>query len=564
MKYRLLVLFCWISLAWLSGQKTTNLPLNDDTHRILERLEIKISNFSDLHNQIKPVSRRDARSFVVQADTFDWGSRSRRSQFDIAYVLNDNNDEDSTTRRSKKPFLKRFYRSPAHLYEVRGKHLYLNINPIFHFTVGVEHHRRAYNLIFLNRRGVAVRGNIADKIYFYTDIIDSQAGYPTYVRDRILAEAAVPGMGFYKQYNSSFTAAQNDGVDYLMAQGSIGFSIIKQIGMQMGHGRNFIGSGYRSLFLSDFSSNYFYLKFNTRVWKIHYQNIFAELIQNHERGSNRVFPKKYMTAHYLSIHILKNLNLGLFETVIFDRKNGFELQYLNPLILYRFVEQAVGSPDNVLLGLSWQYNFLKRFSFYGQFILDEFSFRQMTTTNPAEKGWWANKYGLQAGIKYIDVAGVDHLDLQVEYNTVRPYTYTFRDSSANYTHYNQPLAHPLGANFQELIAILNYRPAPKLRIRVQWNYARYGLDTLESNWGKNVHLPYGTREQEYGNRTGQGIRTNLFIGLLWASYQIRHNLYLDLQYRYRREKAILDTLDHTAHILSFGVRWNISERLNSF
>jgi len=41
------------------------------------------------------------------------------------------------------------------------------------------------------------------------------------------------------------------------------------------------------------------------------------------------------------------------------------------------------------------------------------------------------KVGAQAGLKYINAFGLDHLDLQAEYNSIRPYTYSFRDSSAS-------------------------------------------------------------------------------------------------------------------------------------
>ena len=54
------------------------------------------------------------------------------------------------------------------------------------------------------------------------------------------------------------------------------------------------------------------------------------------------------------------------------------------------------------------------------------------------------------GGKYFDAFTVKNLDLQGEMNMVRPYTYTHYDSTANYTHYNQPLAHPLGAGFAEV------------------------------------------------------------------------------------------------------------------
>ena len=53
----------------------------------------------------------------------------------------------------------------------------------------------------------------------------------------------------------------------------------------------------------------------------------------------------------------------------------------------------------------------------------------------------------KAGFKYIDAFKIKNLDLQGELNYVRPFTYSHFDSVANYSHYNQPLAHPLGREF---------------------------------------------------------------------------------------------------------------------
>ena len=179
----------------------------------------------------------------------------------------------------------------------------------------------------------------------------------------------------------------------------MGLSVSRHVNLELGHGRHFLGNGMRSLFLSDFSTDYFYLKLNTRVWKFHYQNIFGELTRP-DRSSDpgdRLLPKKYFAAHYLSLNILPTLHVGLFETVVFARENQFELQYLNPVILYRTVEGAIGSPDNVLLGLDVKWNLFKKASIYTQFVLDEFKISEIT----AGTGWWANKYGLQLGIKYL-------------------------------------------------------------------------------------------------------------------------------------------------------------------
>ncbi len=541
------------------AQNSNILPIGDLNHYLIDRLTIKNSDFGSFHPTLKASSRRELRGYLSYLK-----QKGNALTEDSSYLFNDNNDWD-TTVTSKKPFLKYLYRTPAHFYEVRVPHFYLNLNPMLHLEGGMELHDNKNNFIILNRRGLQLRGNIDDKVYFYTDIIESQASFPTYISNRINATSAVPGAGFYKIYDSRFTPQNNDGFDFLMSQGYIGFNATKFIGVQLGHGRHFIGDGHRSLLLSDFSNNYFYLKFNTKIWKINYQNIFAELTQDRANIANKVFPKKYMATHHLSINILKNLNIGLFESVIFARNNGFELQYLNPLILYRTVEQMLGSPDNVLMGMSWRYDFLKRFSFYGQIILDEFVFSKVFTRKGDPKyGWWANKQGIQAGLKYVDVVGLKNLDMQIEFNTVRPYTYTFRDSTANYTHYNQPLAHPMGANFREFIAILKYQPIKGLHLRAQLNMAAYGLDTLGSNWGSNVLLPYTTYEREYGNFTAQGVRTNLLIGQFIASYMIRHNLFVDLTALYRKEDAALDVLDNISMVFSLGFRWNMLSRMNDW
>ncbi|WMX14791.1 MULTISPECIES: hypothetical protein [unclassified Aureispira] len=571
----LLVLLLFSIKAIAQGSLTA--PLNDVNHYLHDRMEIRTGNFGNIHSGLKPLMRKDIRSYQDSVVAKDYWSTNKRRQSDYDYVHIDYNDDDATIQSKKtfmkflypngdKSFLRHFYRTPAHLLEVRTKHFYANINPILHFKGSFEQYNGEGRLLFLNRRGAAIRGNILNRVYFYTDVIETQAAFPTYVDSRIRRDFAVPGAGFFKQYDSNLIPGKDtSGVDYLLAQGYVAVDLLKNhIGIQFGHGQNFIGDGHRSLFLSDYSSNYFYLKINTRVWKLHYQNIFAELTQNYgqaQRAFDLALPKKYLAAHHLSINILKNLNIGLFEGVVFSRNGQFELQYLNPIIFYRAVEQAVGSPDNVVIGLNWKWNFLKHFSFYGQFLLDELSVGDLLRLGG---GWWGNKFALQTGLKYIDAFGVDHLDMQIEFNMARPYTYSFRDSSANYTHYNQPLAHPLGANFMEWIGIVNYQPLPRMNIRAQINYSVYGQDSLGSNWGTNPSIGYNSRERELNNQIGQGIKTNLFILQLHWSYQIRHNLFADLQFMYRREDAVIDALDNNTLLLGIGLRWNISEKMKDW
>jgi hypothetical protein len=182
--------------------------------------------------------------------------------------------------------------------------------------------------------------------------------------------------------------------------------------------------------------------------------IFLPSSMRKVKGGDRLIPKKYFATHHLSLNLTDRINIGLFESIVFSRPNHFELQYLNPVIFYRTVEQMVGSPDNAMIGADMSLKLGRSIKLYGQLLLDELIIKNLLKQN----GWWGNKYGIQAGLQCFDVAGIDHLDMRVEFNLVRPYTYSDSDSTANYSHHLQPLAHPMGANFYETILQMRYAP----------------------------------------------------------------------------------------------------------
>ena len=103
------------------------------------------------------------------------------------------------------------------------------------------------------------------------------------------------------------------------------FQATKGIDIQFAYDKVFIGDGYRSLILSDNSSNFLFLKINTHFWKFHYYNLFAQLVANGASPAQSIpNPKKYMTFHYLDLAVTKKLNIGLFEDIMFGRSNGYE------------------------------------------------------------------------------------------------------------------------------------------------------------------------------------------------------------------------------------------------
>jgi Capsule assembly protein Wzi len=552
--------------------QATYLQQGAKEYTFINRLEIKQQTNTDLNfSTLKPFNRKH---IVRQAEFLDSARMGYRdsmgmdkykewTDLDLSSVdeynlqsLLMNSAEWVTTPKdgflSKKPILKHFYKTKANMFEVNNKNLFLAINPMLQVQQAIE---PGYDQsIFINTRGISARGLIAKKIGFSTFVTDNQERGPLFYQRYVDTNRAVPGVGFYKPF-------KKNALDYLDARGSVTFNASKFVDIQFGFDKNFIGNGFRSLFLSDWGNSYTFLKLNTKVWKFNYQNLFMELMPQFRKNGDSLLDRKYAAMHHLSINVTKWLNIGLFEGVVFGRKNRFDFSYLNPVILYRHIEGQNGSPDNALLGLDFKANVAHRMQFYGQLMLDEFAIddvRKLPTS-------WRNKFGIQLGAKYVDAFGIKNLDLQAEVNRVRPFTYSHRDTIGNYTHYNQPLAHPLGANFQELVAVANYQPFNKLNINARLIYYQQGLDSAGVNYGANIFKDYDTRDLNSNDFfLLKGRKATALNATLNISYELRENIFLDGTLQSRNYKiAGLGGQSNTT-LFTAGVRINMFRRNYDF
>lgn len=578
MRKILLILISTLTVS-LSFSQGTYIPLGSESYQILDRLDIKYSKILPvLHTSDKGYYRGDAAN---TAETLLLSNLrfNKVVNYQLKYLVDENPEFlDSLESRTKRPLWK-FYREPASFlhYSSKKKGLFdFRLNPVFDLKVGVESFDKRF--IFSSVRGLEVRGNIKRVFSFYFNVLGNAARPPKFVTDHIIKTKFnqynyVPGQAYWKDYSSKIFKF-NDGIDYFDARGYVNVNVLKYINLSFGRDKFFIGNGIRSLFLSDYSAPYLFLKFNLKVWRIDYQSIFAELNSQYLRGADQLLPKKYMAVHHLSIQASHWLNVGLFESVIMKRSNGFELQYLNPIIFYRAVEHSLGSPDNVLIGGDFKMNFVNHLQFYGQILFDEFNFKHAFKGD----GWWANKWALQFGLKYIDI--VPNLDGQIEANIVRPFTYT-HESDINFTNYNQPLAHPLGANFYEVIFQLQYQPLPKLYLKAKYMAAVVGDDTIDAssgvltNFGGDILASSGggtSVTRELGNKIGQGAKGNINYFQFMLSYSPWHNIYVDLDMFYRSKSGKLGADNPSAGNLYYentfffgvGLRMNIAAKTYDF
>ncbi|MFD0989306.1 gliding motility protein RemB [Mariniflexile jejuense] len=451
-----------------------------------------------------------------------------------------------------------------HLVQLQGNDYWFTINPILDIEVGKDTDAD-FNSTYNNTRGFMINGGLGKKLNFYASVFESQGRFAQYINayaESLKAfgpdPAIIPGRGIAKRFKT-------DGYDYPVAEAYLSYAPAKFINVQFGHGKNFIGDGYRSLLLSDVASPHPFLKLNTTFWKIKYTNTWMWLKDvRDDVVQDKAFLTKYMASHYLSYNVSKKLNIGLFESVLWTNSNnrGFDVNYLNPIIFYRAIEFETGQgAGNAILGASAKYKFNDNINIYSQFILDEFS---LSDIKAGEKSY-KNKFGYQLGVKYYNAFKVDNLLLQFEYNRVRPYTYSHNTIVLNYAHNNQSMAHLWNSNFSEAIFIARYHykrwfANAKLIFGVKGFDINSSTDTF--SYGGDIYRDYFDRPFDTGIEIGQGIKTNIFNGNLQLGYLINPatnlKLFADITYRnFNPQTETATILKNDTAWFNFGIRTDL-------
>jgi len=392
-----------------------------------------------------------------------------------------------------------------------------NLEPILFTAVNSD----GRGNIFTGIHAVGLRSKIKlhDKLHLSSSVLTGQSRNDDSFRTEI-----VPGV--------SRTSQNLEGLDFLNFNTALTYLPSDIFLLQIGKGKHKFGDGHRSLFLSDEAVNYPYAKIRTRVWNIEYINLFSaqkSFVDQNISPWNSIIPEpiykdKFTSTHLLSWNVSPKVNFYFFETIIWQNEDtlstrGFDVNYLNPIIFFRPVEFAVGSSDNAIVGLgsSWKIN--NKAQVYGQFVVDEMVVNEFASRT----GWWANKYGAQLGFKIFDAFGSKDTYFQMEWNQVRPFTYSHGSPQQNYAHFNQPLAHPAGANFYEFLAIF-VKDIKRYQFKSETYFLLQGRDIPAfdgeeyQNLGGDIFRSYENPFLVRGNVVGQGLTNNSLSSQLSAAY----------------------------------------------
>jgi len=413
-------------------------------------------------------------------------------------------------------------------YNRPGSTFYMDILP--DFSAGKDYASgQAINTASL---GLQLGGTIGHKFYYNVSASQNTEVFPEYITTYIKQVGIIPGQGIAYANGSN-------GYQWSYVTATVSYTPLKFLNISAGRDKTFIGDGYRSMLLSDFASPYPFFKLIGNIATLKYMVMWTYMNDPTSTSEYGIDRKKFGVFHYLDWSISNRLSFGFFESVIgfFTDDNGvarpFDFNYISPIIYLKPINNASNDPDKSLLGFTGKYKISNGITWYGQFALDEFHSKDFFSSD----GGFDNKYGWQVGFRGTNLFTIKNLNFLVETNSAKPYTYEARSSIENYSDNGEPLAHPWGANFRELVGLLNYS-YKRFDFSSEADLGRYGLDMNNLNYGKDIFELYTSPAKVYGNYTSQGLTTNMGYFEAKIAYVLnpKYNLRLEIGGIYRVEE----------------------------
>ena len=437
-----------------------------------------------------------------------------------------------------------------HLLQEETKDYTIFLDVIPDFEEGHEFKEKVST--WINTRGVQLGGTIGKNFFFYSSLYENQARFANYENSYIYSISFVPGQAYDRSLPTS---------DWAYATALLGYKINKNINIQMGEDKTFIGDGYRSVLLSDFAAPYPLLRLNANLCKnVQYTAMWAYLEDQFAKQFDVYgnYRRKWAAFHYVDWNITPKASLGFFNALIAEEANdkgvghGFDFNYINPLYFTSSLQPSgTTASDHTLLGLNGKYDILHKTTVYGQLLID-----QTSQVSFGKRNAW------QLGLRGSDLFTLNRLNYLFEYNKATPYSYTNQNPIVNYTQLSEPLAHPFGANFKEFVALLNYSIK---RFDFQWelDYASYGLNMNNLNYGSDIRQS-NTANVPNTYIMGQGLATTLHYTEGVISYLLnpKYNLRIEASALLREEKNAQATTKTTQ--ISFGLRGSFRNLYHDF
>jgi len=258
----------------------------------------------------------------------------------------------------------------------------------------------------------------------------------------------------------------------------------------------FWGPVDQSLVLSSDAAAMDAFSFRFRWGKLNFTYQAAKLNSlNKMMDSASYFENRYFSGHRIDFRILHNLNIGLFETIIFGGKGrNLELPYLNPLMFYHSAQLNDGVDDNTFLGFDICYYLKNRHKFYAQLLLDDY---QIENNSPDDNE--PNEIGYLVGLHSVNL--FNFVDVKIEYLRIANRTYNQVLPRNRYENRGRLIGNAFGPDGDRLsLSVARWFESDK-RAALNFAYQRKGQGKYNDTWDD----PWNDIQGEYSEPFPTGI-----------------------------------------------------------
>jgi hypothetical protein len=227
-------------------------------------------------------------------------------------------------------------------------------------------------------------------------------------------------------------------------------------------------------------AGHFSVNYRKDTWSIGV--LLLEISASDDFGRNR-FPNKHLILHTFDIRPFPNLELGVFESVVWGGR--FEFLYMAPFNQYFAAQSLTGFEDNSLVGVHGRWTAAKDLQVLGQVYVDDLHFNDMVRLKLDTK----YKFAAELGLRWAPERG-PLADLRADYTAIMPYMYSHitdpregpnsaryianKPNFYNYSHMGRSLGSDLKPNSDRLSFGSDWRLLPGLELGLSAYLTRHG------------------------------------------------------------------------------------------
>jgi hypothetical protein len=445
--------------------------------------------------------------------------------------------------------------------ELKKNGISIGITPLLNYSKGrVGKLDSNYWPVYRNTRGIYVEGDLLSKVGFNFSFCENQAQFQDYenIYFNQQGENYVKFYGQYSTQNAMIPGASRTkpfkatGYDYAYSSGNIHVNFHPKFQIEFGNNQHFIGSGYRSLLLSDNSSNSPSLRIKWKINRfINYQVLYRKQLNLYRKPTTLAvesnFENKLFAASYLTFQPIDALSISLFTGGNQLRGDSISMHKLIPsqLIPLPLLQNDIllenQSIINGITGVNIDFA-LNKIRIYGQLVADKYN------------DTWLGAG--QIGLYYFDAFGVKNFQVQCEWNQVPKNFYGASRAKLSYSNYNLPSAHPKGNNFSELFVKLGYQ-FNRFYLNSKTNiYYTQGGNLTQQFLSNSIFAP---KLDPSDLKNGTTILENIEVGFRF------NNLYNGTLFvNYQGRASSFDHLESSYQCLMLGLRTSITNEYFDF